>query len=215
MKDDWRMKMKQLLKNAKIYDGSGADPYVADILVEGDRVAQIAEHLDIPADNTIDLTGKSISSGFIDAHSHNDWFAIRKEPLPWFSPFLRQGITTFVTGNCGVSEIGFEKGNPYTDRLGGGIFGFEDTTGQYGTAEEYFRAVDRNMPCNMAVLAGHCSARAAAGGVENRPLTPQRRSRASCASAQPISPGTSPRKCRRTRSSSPPPQTAHTRPPAV
>lgn len=172
MKDDWRMKMKQLLKNAKIYDGSGADPYVADILVEGDRVAQIAEHLDIPADNTIDLTGKSISSGFIDAHSHNDWFAIRKEPLPWFSPFLRQGITTFVTGNCGVSEIGFEKGNPYTDRLGGGIFGFEDTTGQYGTAEEYFRAVDRNMPCNMAVLAGHCSARAAAGGVENRPLTP-------------------------------------------
>ena len=164
--------MKQLLKNAKIYDGSGADPYVADILVEGDRVAQIAEHLDIPADNTIDLTGKSISSGFIDAHSHNDWFAIRKEPLPWFSPFLRQGITTFVTGNCGVSEIGFEKGNPYTDRLGGGIFGFEDTTGQYGTAEEYFRAVDRNMPCNMAVLAGHCSARAAAGGVENRPLTP-------------------------------------------
>ena len=172
MKDDWRMKMKQLLKNAKIYDGSGADPYVADILVEGDRVAQIAEHLDIPADNTIDLTGKSISSGFIDAHSHNDWFAIRKEPLPWFSPFLRQGITTFVTGNCGVSEIGFEKGNPYTDRLGGGIFGFEDTTGQYGTAEEYFRAVDRSMPCNMAVLAGHCSARAAAGGVENRPLTP-------------------------------------------
>lgn len=70
-----------------------------------------------------------------------------------------------------MSEIGFEKGNPYTDKMGGGIFGFEDTTGQYGTAEEYFRATDRKMPCNMAVLAGHCSARAAAGGVENRPLT--------------------------------------------
>jgi len=69
----------------------------------------------------IDLTGKSIASGFIDAHSHNDWFAIRKEPLPYFSPFIRQGITSFITGNCGISAIGFDKDNPYTDKLGGGI----------------------------------------------------------------------------------------------
>ena len=163
--------MKQLLKNAKIYDGTGSEPYQADILLDGDRIAKIAEKIDLPADRTIDLTGKSISSGFIDGHSHNDWFAIKKEPLPYFRPFLLQGITTFITGNCGISEIGFEKGNPYTDRLGGGIFGFENTTGQYGTVEEFFGATDRKMPCNMAVLAGHCSARAAAGGIENRPLT--------------------------------------------
>ena len=169
--------MRQLLKNARIYDGTGAEPYQADILLEEDRVAVIAEHLDLLADSTMDLTGKSISSGFIDAHSHNDWFAIKKDPLPYFRPFLLQGITTFVTGNCGISEIGFEKGNPFTDKLGGGIFGFENTTGQYGTAEEYFRAVDGHMPCNMAVLAGHCSARAAAGGIENRPLTPEEEKR--------------------------------------
>lgn len=164
--------MKTLLKNAKIYDGTGAEPYLSDILTEGDRIVRIAEGIEETADLVIDLAGKSVSSGFIDGHSHNDWFAIKKEPLPYFRPFILQGITTFVAGNCGISEIGFEKGNPYTDRMGGGIFGFEDTTGQYGTAEEYFRAVDGKMPCNMAVLAGHCSARAAAGGVENRPLTP-------------------------------------------
>ena len=169
--------MKQLLKNAKIYDGTGAEPYRADILLEDDRIAKIAEGIDIPADIVIDLEGKSVSSGFIDGHSHNDWFAIKKDPLPYFRPFLLQGITTFITGNCGISEIGFEKGNPYTEKLGGGIFGFEGTTGQYGTAEEYFRATDRQMPCNMAVLAGHCSARAAAGGVENRPLTPEEEKR--------------------------------------
>ena len=133
--------------------------------------------IDLPADSVIDLSGKAAAPGFIDAHSHNDWFAIKKEPLPYFRPFLLQGITTFVAGNCGISEIGFEKGNPYTDRLGGGIFGFADTTGQYGTAEELFKAIDRNMPCNMAVLAGHCSARAAAGGTENRKLTPEEEKR--------------------------------------
>ena len=169
--------MLQLLKNAKIYDGTGSEPYRADILLDGDRIAKIAGEIDLPADSVIDLTGKSVSSGFIDGHSHNDWFAIKKEPLPYFAPFLRQGITTFITGNCGVSEIGFEQGNPYTDKLGGGIFGFENTTGRYGTVEAYFRAVDRKMPCNMAVLAGHCSARAAAGGIENRKLTPEEEKR--------------------------------------
>ena len=163
--------MRQLLKNAKIYDGTGADPFVADILIEQDRIAKIGPSIDIPADSVMDLQGLSITPGFIDGHSHNDWFAIKKDPLPYFEPFLRQGITTFITGNCGVSEIGFDDPCPYVDRLGGGLFGFDQTTGQYGTAEAFFQAIDRNMPCNMATLVGHCSARAAAGGNENRKLT--------------------------------------------
>ena len=169
--------MRQLLKNAMIYDGTGSEPCRGDILLEEDRIAKIAGEIDLPADSVMDLTGKSVSSGFIDGHSHNDWFAIKKDPFPYFEPFLRQGITTFITGNCGVSEIGFEKGNPYLEKLGGGIFSFENTVGQFGTAEEYFRATDRNMPCNMAVLAGHCTARAAAGGIENRPLRPEEEKR--------------------------------------
>ena len=169
--------MKQLLKNAKIYDGTGSAPFTGDILLEDDRIAKVAEHIDEPADKVLDLTGRSVSSGFIDAHSHNDWFAIRNDPFPYFKPFLQQGITTFVTGNCGISAIGFEKGNPNTDKMGGGIFSFRDTTGKYGTPEEYFRATDRNMPCNIAVLAGHCTARAAVGGNENRPLTEEEEKR--------------------------------------
>ena len=165
--------MSVLLKNAKVYDGTGAEAFQADILLEKDRIMKIAGEIDQPAETVIDLKGKSIAPGFIDGHSHNDWFAIKKEPLPYFRPFLLQGITTFIAGNCGISEIGFEKGNPYTDKLGGGIFSFDNTTGKYGTAEAFFRATDRNMPCNIASLAGHCSARAAAGGLENRPLTPE------------------------------------------
>ena len=102
--------MRQLLKNAKIYDGTGAEPFRADVLLEEDRIARIAENLDVPADRVISLEGKSVSSGFIDGHSHNDWFAIKKDPLPYFRPFIRQGITTFVTGNCGISVVGRPTG---------------------------------------------------------------------------------------------------------
>ena len=95
--------MRQLLKNVKIYDGTGSEPFQGDILLEEDRIAKIAAEIDLPADSVFDLKGKSVSSGFIDGHSHNDWFAIKKEPLPYFKPFLLQGITTFIAGNCGIS----------------------------------------------------------------------------------------------------------------
>ncbi|MBQ9197775.1 MAG: hypothetical protein IJ157_11145 [Clostridia bacterium] len=78
-----------------------------------------------------------------------------------------------MTGNCGISAVGFEPGCAYLDKLGGGLFNFSGTTGQYGSMEEYFAAMDRHMPCNMALLAGHCTARAAVGGNENRRLTPE------------------------------------------
>ncbi len=163
--------MKLLLKNAKIYDGTGADAYMGDILVENDRIVRVAAASDANAERVIDLGGKSVASGFIDGHSHNDWFAIKKEPLPYFEPFIRQGITTFVTGNCGLSTVGFEPDCRYVDKIGGGLFGFREARGEYGTVEDYFAAVDGKMPCNMALLAGHCSARAAVAGYENRPLT--------------------------------------------
>lgn len=164
--------MKTLLKNAKIYDGTGAEPYVGDILIAGERIVRAAQQIDAEADRVIDLQGKSVSSGFIDAHSHNDWFAVKTDPLPYFKPFLLQGITTFVTGNCGVSAVGFES-EEERKLLGSGLFDYSNTVGQYGTVEAYCQAMDRRMPCNMALLAGHCTARAAAGGNANRPLTPE------------------------------------------
>lgn len=164
-------RLKLLLKNATLYDGTGADAYTGDVLIEDDRIARVGQSLELEAEQVLDLSGKSVAPGFIDAHSHNDWFAIKNDPLPYFEPFIRQGITTFVTGNCGLSTIGFEPDCPYVDKIGGGLFSFRNTRGKYGTAADYFAAVDGKMPCNMALLAGHCSARAAVAGYENRPLT--------------------------------------------
>jgi N-acyl-D-amino-acid deacylase len=165
--------MKTLLANARIYDGTGNMPYAGGVLYENDRILSVAQSIEsAAADEVIDLNGLSLSSGFIDAHSHNDWFAIKKEPLKYFEPFIRQGITTFVTGNCGLSSIGFENDSKYVDKLGGGLFFFHDTTGEYGCADEFFKAIDGHNPCNIALLAGHCSARASVAGYNRGKLSP-------------------------------------------
>ena len=161
----------KLFKSGLIYDGTGSEPFHGDILVENDKIIKVSEDIR-PEEGweVIDLEGLSVSSGFIDAHSHNDWFAIKKDTCKYFEPFIRQGITSFITGNCGLSAVGFESQTPHIDKVGGGLFSFQDTTGVYPSVSEFFSAVDGNNPCNIAVLAGHCSSRASVTGYENRPL---------------------------------------------
>ena len=161
----------KLFKDALIYDGTGAEAFKGDILVDNDRIVQVGECI-VPEDawEIVRLEGLSVAPGFIDAHSHNDWFAIKKDTQKYFEPFIRQGITSFVTGNCGLSAVGFDSKTQHTDKVGGGLFSFTDTTGVYPTVAEFFSAIDRNTPCNIAVLAGHCTARASVAGYDNRPL---------------------------------------------
>lgn len=170
--------MRIILKNGLIYDGTGNAPYKGEVLIDGGRIACVSEHIHVQGEVCcLDLGGKSIAPGFIDAHSHNDWFAIRNEPLKYFDPFIRQGLTTFVTGNCGLSAVGFDENCADPGLIGGGLFFFNDVTGKYGGVREYFDAINENTPCNIAVLAGHCTARASVCANANRELTDDEMSR--------------------------------------
>lgn len=173
--------MKTLLTSCTVYDGTGNAPFSGEILLENDRIAAVAPKLsdaDTAGASVTDLGGLSVAPGFFDAHSHNDWFAVKKDPLPYFEPFVRQGITSFITGNCGLSATAFEPDTPYLEKIGAGLFGYRgDTTGVYPSAGSLLAAVDGTVPCNIAVLAGHCSARAGVSGYENRQLTPEETSR--------------------------------------
>ena len=168
----------KLFKDALIYDGTGAEAFKGDILVENDKIVQVAESI-TPEEGweIVDLKGLSVAPGFIDAHTHNDWFAIKNEPQKYFEPFIRQGITSFIAGNCGLSAVGFEADSQHVDKVGGGLFSYTNTTGIYPSVSEFFKAIDGNTPCNIAVLAGHCSARASVAGYENRALTDAERTR--------------------------------------
>ena len=165
--------MKTLLKHGLIYDGTGADAFTGDILIEGDRILNVAPQIEADGAQTVDLNGKSISSGFFDAHSHNDWFAAKTNARPYFEPFVRQGITSFITGNCGLSMTGFAPDSPNRDKIGAGLFHMDGLTGVYPSVGSLFDAVDGKTPLNIASLSGHCSARASGTGYCNRPLTPE------------------------------------------
>ena len=172
------LKPMKLFKDGWIYDGTGAEAFKGDVLIDNDRIVKLSEDIH-PEEGweVVDLKGLSVAPGFMDAHSHNDWYAIKNEPQKYFEPFIRQGITSFVAGNCGLSAVGFEADSQHVDKVGGGLFSYTDTTGVYPTVSEFFEAIDGNTPCNIAVLAGHCSARASVAGYENRPLTDAERTK--------------------------------------
>lgn len=163
---------KTLIKNAKIYDGSGEPAFFGDVLIEDERIVQVAASIPPESEfEVVDLKGLSLAPGFIDAHSHNDWFALRAEPIKYFAPFIKQGITTFVSGNCGLAATGFADDTLHKEKIGGGLFSFKDCLEPKGQVKDFLKAVDGNIPGNIAVLAGHCTARASVSGSVNRKLT--------------------------------------------
>lgn len=163
--------MATLLKNGLIYDGTGADAFVGDILIENDRIVKVGKSLEADGAEVQDLAGLSVSSGFFDPHSHSDWYAIKKDPVPYFEPFIRQGITSFVTGNCGLSEIGLTEGLDHAGLAGAGLFRVADATGTYPDFKSFSEAIDGRTPCNIASLVGHATARTTVAGYSSELLT--------------------------------------------
>jgi N-acyl-D-amino-acid deacylase len=94
-----------LIKNGEIVDGTGSPGYCADLLVEGDRIAAVLRNKGAApppaADRVIDAAGQVVAPGFVDIHSHADLYVHRPDHPNVFEPLIRQGITTFVGGNCG------------------------------------------------------------------------------------------------------------------
>ncbi len=90
-----------ILAGGLLVDGSGAAPVRADLLIDGNRIAAIGDRHAMPADvPDHDVTGCIVAPGFIDSHTHDDGYLLVH---PDMTPKVSQGITTVVTGNCGIS----------------------------------------------------------------------------------------------------------------
>ena len=161
--------MKTLFKNGTIYDGTGAAPAVGDVLIEDDRIVQVGGVIPGPADKIVDLTGLQICPGLIDAHSHNDFFYDRPDAEKFYRPFIEQGITTQITGNCSFSPFGVDPDTPYRDKIGGGLF---KTLAPCSFSEFKSRAEGR-LYVNLVPLIGQGSVRAGIAGYDPGPFTPE------------------------------------------
>ena len=87
-----------VIRNGTIVDGSGGDPYEADLAVVDGKIAAIGG--DIPkGTEEIDARGKLVTPGFVDVHTHYDAQVTWSDRL---SPSSWNGATTVLFGNCGV-----------------------------------------------------------------------------------------------------------------
>lgn len=150
-----------VLRNAKVCDGSAADGVHADVWIQGERVlaiqppgvAPMGLDTDAAARCVVhDCTGLVIAPGFIDVHTHDDAVVLDH---PDMIAKLSQGITTVVTGNCGISLIPMVISDPKAPLSLWGTKQF-----RFDSLPAYREAIDQTQPgVNMAVLIGHTTLR--------------------------------------------------------
>ncbi|MDO5434824.1 MAG: amidohydrolase family protein [Clostridia bacterium] len=160
--------MKTLFKNGMLYNGTVSDPVRGDLLIEGDRILAVGGVIDETADEVINAEGMMVCPGLIDAHSHNDFFYDREDAEKYYKPFLQQGITTQITGNCSFSPFGMKPDTPHRDKLGGGLF----EVAHPGSFADFKKRAEGNLYVNLVPLIGQGSIRAGMTGYDPAPYTP-------------------------------------------
>ena len=89
-----------VIRNGRVIDGTGRAPIEADIALRGNRIAELGK-IAGKGRVEIDAARRVVAPGFIDVHTHSEDAA----ELPIAENFLRMGVTTIVTGNCGGSKL--------------------------------------------------------------------------------------------------------------
>jgi N-acyl-D-aspartate/D-glutamate deacylase len=87
-----------VIRNGTIVDGSGNARFSGDVAVRQGRIAAIGSFAGSGAEE-IDATDRIVTPGFVDIHTHYDGHATWTNKL---EPSSQHGVTTVVTGNCGV-----------------------------------------------------------------------------------------------------------------
>ena len=131
-----------VITNARIVDGSGNPWFRADVGVRDGKIVRIGRIKSPEARQTIDAKGQILAPGFIDVHTHVESIY----SLPAAENFIRMGVTSLVTGNCGSST---------TD-----------------VAEFFGRMQSKPIAVNLATLIAHGSVRRKVVGLDDRAPSP-------------------------------------------
>ena len=89
-----------IIRNGKIYDGTGNSWYYGDIAIKGGKIIKIGNVSTMQANKTINAKGLIVAPGFIDVHGHIEGGIIS---TPSAENYIYDGVTTVISGNCGGS----------------------------------------------------------------------------------------------------------------
>lgn len=90
-----------VIKNGRLIDGTGKPGVQADVAIQKGRIVRVGTLPASDARRVIDATGLIVAPGFIDVHTHLEG-SLEAQPLA--ANFVRDGVTTVITGNCGESS---------------------------------------------------------------------------------------------------------------
>ncbi|MCL8486845.1 MULTISPECIES: N-acyl-D-amino-acid deacylase family protein [Bradyrhizobium] len=146
-----------IIRGGTVIDGTRAPRFQADVGITDGRIAVIGPLDNRTAAREIDATGRIVAPGFIDSHTHDDSAVLVD---PGMTCKVSQGVTSVVTGNCGVSIAPLKPGSPRPMPLGllspGG-----GQVAEFASFADYVAAL-RAAPAavNVAPMVGHTSLRA-------------------------------------------------------
>ncbi len=136
-----------VIRGGTVVDGTGARARTADVTVDRGHISGVGSFAGAAASRTVDADGLMVTPGWVDVHTHYDGQATWDEVL---APSSWHGVTTVVTGNCGV---GFAPARPDRHQwLIGLMEGVEDIPGtalaegmhwEWETFPEYLDALEQ------------------------------------------------------------------------
>jgi N-acyl-D-amino-acid deacylase len=155
-----------LITGGTIVDGTGAASYPGDLAIKGDTIVAIGNSLEREAQRTIDATGKVVSPGFIDLHSHAD-FSFFVDPDA--DSKITQGVTFEYVGNCGISFCAPLIGDSGYDLETRKAWYETDWSPDWTDFGSYLDALEKNgSTLNIATQVGHGTVRRAVMGMDTR-----------------------------------------------
>lgn len=161
-----------LIKNGQIMDGTGNPWFYGDVAIKDKKIKRIGDIDDGSAPEVIDASGFVVAPGFVDIHSHADFVLPADEHPQILEPFVRQGVTTLVVGNCGyspapVNPASLELLKRYSSFLQAPGLNFEwrDMKGFLDFIEK------KGVACNVVPLVAHGAIRTMVRGFEAGPAS--------------------------------------------
>ena len=161
------------IKNGLIVDGIGGSPYVGNIYLKDGKIVAITHGESLNADISIDASGKIVTPGFIDIHTHSDLSFLLDSTA---QSKIRQGVTMELIGNCGMSPcapLTGESKELLMQRLS--IYENNDGLADKINWTDYAGYIEASRKSgatlNVAFQIGHGTLRSAVIGQEDRPPT--------------------------------------------